>query len=334
MDSKRKYSVLRQILRGGIIVGLGLSLNTAYGQTQTEFRWTGKGDGTSWNDAKNWAEGVVPTGSGSTWRPPAKIDVSGAEVTIQTKVPRFFGDINVGAPGKGCTLNMVTGGDLATQGGVFIGQTNNGTFNMSGGSLTIGVWGARDLRIGNGVMNFGSSASDKAPVIKVVDASRGFQVGANKGDIAEVNLNGYGTISTVQQAVFSLYGQSTVNVTGGNLILIFDTKATGLSRIGGGVRSYKSVINYKLDSTGASTMNFGGNVEFGVSEFNVSLGDGFKAAAGDRFTIISTSGDFTGTKAFGNVANGTILTAGDYKFTAAYTYDASGKDTFVLTVAE
>ncbi len=331
MKSKFRRNSFKRSIQAGVLL-CGFMAGVAVAQTQTEFSWRGQGDGSSWSDAKNWTEGVIPTGSGTGWRPPARIDVSGAEVTVSKKVPRVFGDINVGAGGKGCVLNIVPEGALVTQGSVRIGETGFAKFNMTGGSLTIGVWGARDMRIGNGVMNFGSPAAENAPEIKVIEASRGFLVGGNKGEESEINLSGFGSITTAERACFSLYGKSVLNVAGGNLKLVFDTKATGLNRIGGDARSYKAVVNYTLDAAGASTMHFGGNVAFGVAEFNLALDGSFAAKPGDVFTIVSTQGDFTGQKGFVNVANGQEISAGGYTFKAAYMCDASGKDTFTLTV--
>jgi hypothetical protein len=331
MKTACRGNSFKRSIQAGVLL-CGFMAGAAVAQTQTEFSWKGKGDGTSWSDAKNWTEGVVPTGSGTDWRPSARIDVSGAEVTISKKVPRFFGDINVGAGGKGCTLSFAPGSALQMQGSLRIGEKGFGTFNMTGGKLEIGVWGARDLRIGNGVMNFGSPAAETAPEIKVVEASRGFGSGLNREEDSEVNLSGFGSITTAERACFSLYGKSVLNVAGGNLRLVFDTKATGLNRIGGDARSYKAVVNYTLDAAGASTMHFGGDVVFGEAEFNLALGDGFSAKPGDVFTIVSTQGNFTGQKGFSNVSDGAEISAGGYTFKAAYTCDASGKDTFTLTI--
>jgi len=328
------YSTVKSSLLRSVIL-FGMCSGAVFAQTQTEFSWSGKGDGVSWSDAKNWNEGVVPTGSGSTWRPDARIDVSGAEVTIGEKSPRFFGNTLVGSIGRGCTLNLVEGGELTTQGGLLIGVQSIGTFNMTGGKLTIGIWGARDLRIGNGVMNFGSPVAESAPVIQVVPSARGFSVAMERGEDSVINLSGYGTISTVQRAVFALYGQATVNIIGGNLNLYFDTNpdtAVPTSRIGGPQRSYKAIVNFTLDAAGASTMYFGGDVEIGVAEFNLSVDKSFSANPGDVFTIISAAGDFTGEKRFSNVRNGEEISAGGYTFKAVYTFDARGKDTFTLTV--
>jgi hypothetical protein len=321
----------RYSIQAGVLI-CGLLAGAAVAQTQTEFSWKGKGDGSSWSDAKNWTEGVIPTGSGTDWRPPVRIDVSGAEVTISKKVPRVLGDINVGAGGKGCVLNIMPDGALVMQGTLKIGEIGFAKFNMTGGSLTIGVWGARDLRIGNGVMTFGSPVAETAPEIKVIEASRGFTAGGNKAEESEVNLSGFGSITTAERACFSLYGKSVLNVVGGNLKLVFDTKATGLNRIGGDHRNYKAVFNYTFDAAGASTMHFGGDVVFGVAEFNLALGEGFSAKPGDVFTIVSTQGNFTGQKGFSNVSDGMEISAGGYTFKAAYTCDANGKDTFTLTV--
>jgi hypothetical protein len=327
------YSTVKSSLLRAVIL-FGMCSGAVFAQTQTEFSWNGKGDGTSWSDAENWNEGVVPTGSGKTWRPDARIDVSGAEVTIGEEVPRFFGNTLVGSVGKGCTLNLVEGGELTTQGGLLIGGKSIGTFNMTGGKLTIMIWGGRDLRIGNGVMNFGSSVAESAPVIQVVPNSRGFSVAVEKGEESVINMSGYGTISTVQRAVFAHYGQATVNVVGGNLNLYFDTKPDPAltSRIGGNQRRFKAIVNYTLDASGASTMNFGGNVEFGVAEFNLSLDKSFSAKPGDVFTIISAAGDFNGEKQFSNVGADEEIAVGGYTFKAVYTCDPNGKDTFTLTV--
>ena len=331
MNTADRGNSFKRWIQSGVLL-CGFMAGAAVAQTQTEFSWKGKGDGTSWSDAKNWTEGVVPTGSGTDWRPPARIDVSGAEVTISKKVPRFFGDINVGAGGKGCVLNIMPDGALVMQGTLKIGETGFAKFNMTGGSLTIGVWGARDLRIGNGVMTFGSPVAETAPEIKVVEASRGFGSGLNKEEDSEVNLSGFGSITTAERACFSLYGKSVLNVVGGNLKLVFDTKATGLNRIGGDHRNYKAVFNYTFDASGASTMHFGGDVVFGVAEFNLALGEGFSARPGDVFTIVSTQGNFTGQKGFVNVANGQEISVGGYIFRADYIVDPTGKDQFTLTV--
>lgn len=331
MNTAYRGNSLKRWIQSGVLL-CGFMAGAAVAQTQTEFSWKGKGDGTSWSDAKNWTEGVIPTGSGTDWRPPARIDVSGAEVTISKKVPRFFGDINVGAGGKGCVLNIMPDGALVMQGTLKIGEIGFAKFNMTGGSLTIGVWGARDLRIGNGVMTFGSPVEETAPEIKVIEASRGFLVGGNKAEESEVNLSGFGTITTAERACFSLYGKSVLNVAGGNLKLVFDTKSTGLNRIGGDHRNYKAVVNYTLDAAGASTMHFGGNVAFGVAEFNLALDGTFAAKPGDVFSIISCKGDFTGQKGFANVTNGQEISVGGYIFRADYIVDPNDKDQFTLTV--
>jgi hypothetical protein len=333
MKVVKRNKMFSRFIQAGVVL-CGLLAGEASAQTQTEFSWSGKGDGTSWSDAENWNEGTVPTGSGGAWRPPVRIDVSGSEVTIGKRTPKVFGLITVGSSGKGCTLNLVEGGELFTQGGVLIGAQGVGRFNMTGGLLTVAVWGARDFRIGSGIMTFGSSSAESAPVIKVVESARGFVTAMERGENAEVTLSGYGTLSTVQRAAFSIYGSSIINVIGGNLKLDFDTKPNPAvtSRIGGNHRSCKATVNYTLDASGASTMKFGGNVEFGVTEFNLKLDKSFSANPGDVFTIISAAEDFTGEKRFSNVSNGEEIPVDGYTFKAVYTYDPNGKDTFTLTV--
>lgn len=304
----------------------------------TAFQWTGKGDGATWSDPANWAGNTVPYGQGSfgsSNRPDTNIEQEGADVTIQSRVPKAFGHINVGAAGKGTTLNIIEGGALATQGSMVIGENDTtGHFNMSGGWLEIGVWGARDLRIDNGSMVFGSDKPETAPSITISPSARGLSIaGANKSNV-EVTLQGHGSIVTAQRAVFSIYGRSTINVIGGNLNLDFGAENPTESNIGGKNHpSYHlATFNYTLDAAGASTMKFGGDVLFGVCEFNLDVADDFEAKPGDVFTIVSAKGDFIGNRAFGNVPDGATLTAGDYKFKAAYAYSADGEDRFTLTV--
>ncbi len=308
------------------------------------FIWDGGGDGVNWTDLANWDNDIVPFGSHvPLYRPDIHILNNGADVLINSNVPDIYGHIQVNSIAAGvtgsATLRIEDGANLTTGGSIYAGEAVNGStkaghFKMTGGAVTIGIYGARDLSISNGTMEFGSATAGTAPVF--INNSRGFFVG-NQCD-GDVTFSGYGEFSVVGDVTLGGYRNFArdIDIIGGNLSIQF-AKGGGLgnltnqtvfiSRYNQGTTS----INYTLDAAGASTIYCGGNVQFGTSSlFSLALDDSFAANVGDIFTIIDAAGAFTGNGRFGNILDGDILAVGNYEFRANYNNDSGS--TFTLTV--
>jgi Hint domain len=96
--------------------------------------WTGLGDGTSWNDPKNWDNGVPQSGS--------NVLISQASLTsISYENPTdITGLASVTIASSSSTYDLESGILVATD-GLAIGENGDqGVVNQTGGSATIGVW--------------------------------------------------------------------------------------------------------------------------------------------------------------------------------------------------
>lgn len=336
---KFPYSLLFYTLNAALLVSFAPSL-------MAQTTWTGATDN-NWNTATNWTNGV-PSDSNQ----PVTIAADGANVTMSaagaSRSLTVSGD-GTTAPILNITQNLsnnfspVNVGSSTTNGSNF-----SGTINHTSGTVTIGGGsGSRRLHIAasagvtpsfsgnNGTYNFGGILAT-APILSVTE---GINIGGRSGETGTLSLSGHGTISNAAAVQMSqLNGNSTLNVTGGNLSINFATGISagtvGFSMANSGAGLAK--INATINATGFSTINIGGDLSFGGNgltrtQFNLAL-DNFAPTVGSTFTILSATGNFVGTQGrFGNVANDDILTVGGIDFRANYN-TGIGNDTFVLTV--
>lgn len=312
-------------LNAALLIGFAPSLKAAT-------IWTGGASTTDWNTPGNWDNGL-PSDSNQ----PVTIAADGANVTMSAAgVSRSLTVSGNGttAPILNITQNLSNNFSQVTIGSSSADSNNfSGTVNHTSGTLLIGGGsGMRRLIIAasagvsvsgnNGAYSFGGILAT-APILSVTD---GFSIGRRPGESGTLSLSGYGTISTASTSVMSqLNGSSILNVTGGNHSINLATGispgTTGFSMAnsGGGL----AIINATIDSTGFSTINIGGDVDFGGNnltrtQFNLSL-DNFAPTVGSTFTILSATGNFVGTQGrFGNVANDDILTVDGIDFRANY----------------
>ncbi len=343
MYNKIKNNNLKVKLIACVLI-LSASIGVTLAADPAVFIWDGGGDGVNWADSANWDNDIIPFGSNvPLYRPEIHILTDGADVLINSDVPDIYGHIQVNSIAAGvtgsATLRIEDGADLYSGGTINIGEPTSasprkGHFKMTGGRVEINIYGARDLNMNNGTMEFGSPIAESAPTIE--NNSRGFSVGVHCP--ADVTFSGYGTIKIVGDTTLGSYRTHTknINVIGGNLSIDFATGGGLLNLVPGIVyinrfNNGHTAINYTLDAAGASTMRCGGNVQFGTSNsFNLSVDNSFNANVGDVFTIIDAAGSFTGNGKFGNVEDNAVITAGRYSFRANYNTDSGSK--FTLTV--
>ncbi len=150
--------MLRKTIRlTSVALLYGLLSNASFGQLDGLYEFDAGGDGTSWDDAANWAEITDPFGNplGGGDPPTAPTPTTSADVPLLgllvvdgTQAGQTALDVNVGT-GNGNGSLTITGGDLTTR-SVFVGRDpggiNIGLLNQSGGVLDSG----NDIHLGFG----------------------------------------------------------------------------------------------------------------------------------------------------------------------------------------
>lgn len=293
--------------------------------------WEGT-NGNDWNTAANWSNGVPTSSTAVT------IALDGANVTMSAA----GNTANMTVSGGGATtptLNITQ--NLSTNGSLTVGSAGGtgykGIVNHTAG--TVQTTGVGRLYIaydgsGSGTYNFGG-AEPTAPIATIGGS---VIMGHNTTDNGLLSLSEYGTISGNDFVMSSSNGTSEWRVSGGNLDIDFAGKLS-ISHSGFGTATLRAII----DNTGFSTINFGGNVEFGrldltanSSRFVLELGNGYAHVPGTEFMILDAVGDFTRHAEFGQV-NGSVYTPGasftvdGYEFSAAYLTGENVNSQFVVT---
>lgn len=271
---------------------LGLMPTVSYGQLDGLYEFDAGGDGTSWDDAANWAEITDPNGNplggGDPATPPAPVtsaDVPllGLLIVDGTQAGQTALDVSIGTVNGGGSLTL-TGGDLTTR-DIFVGRDaggiNIGLLAMSGGDLVVGD----DLTLGAGSVGImtmsGGTASTNDDFNINANSSLTMTGGElNVGDRINTSDNA-GLIvdggSIVADDDFFFFDNSQVTLNSGLLEtkdkLRFDSDESfsGKLTINGGI-ARSNEFGIEIDGL---LSDFRGEVEInGDGVFQVELGDG------------------------------------------------------------
>lgn len=293
--------------------------------------WTGATDN-DFNTAGNWDNGLPGDPS-----PTPIISADGANVTmsgaVSTRTTVISGN-GTTAPKLTITENYTNLFSVFQVGSNATGNNYSGIVEHTSGTLAIsGGSGARRLQIAvgadgtttghSGLYTFGG-ASSTAPT---VDVAGNVYIGQRPGESGTLTLQDHGTFTSAEKVSLAEFnGSATLNVIGGDLTIDLATGviagADGLAfaKSGGGT----ATLNATITSTGLSTINVGGDVQFdngggGLNTlFNLFL-DGVTPSAGTTYNVIVATGSFTGNGVFGNVGDGDIITVDGIDFEADYT---------------
>jgi len=308
-----------------IVIAVGVAMLALMSHAQNSL-WTGLIDN-DFNNTNNWNAGL----SGSVG-----IVLSGANVTMSAASPTLY-SLHVGGTGTAPILNISQNVNIGTASPrrFYVGHASNdtdGVVNHTAGTLTasglqVGAVGVSGTGTSNrkGTYNFSGGAINVTADI--------FYIGQYAADTAVMNLSGSGTVTSAAIVKMNRFGgSSTLSVTGGDLALNFNAGLT----INENGSTGSSIINATIDSTGFSTINVLGDVQFNKAEavnrteFNLALGSGYVHTPNTTYTIINATGDFTGLGVFGNISDGQELTVDGNLFKANYV-TGEGNDTFTIT---
>lgn len=288
--------------------------------------WTGATNN-DWNTETNWSAGlpgsITPTPTIAA--DGAVVNMSGPVITRSTVVSGN----GTTAPVLNITQNFINAYSAFIVGANATATGYSGVVNHTSGTVSInGTSGTRRLQIGytgistgtgNGTYNFGG-ASETAPVL---DVGGSILLGGRPGEKGVLSLSGFGTLnqgslSTDHFQMSSFNGASTLEVIGGDLSINLANNLI-LAGSGGGT----ATLSATLTASGFSTINVGGGVQLdngagGLNALFVLNLNGFSGTIGQKITIIDANAAFTGNGVFGNVADGSTISAGGYDFLADY----------------
>jgi len=256
--------------------------------------WDAGGDGESWDDGDNWSDNTKP-GVGDY----AQLG-AGGEALVDSTMTESCNRVYVALSGASGTLN-ITGGSLSTTGAtdyIFIGYTSTatGTVNMSGGTLSggdqifCGMYGPGVFNMTGGSV----SSADKTVIGRTanvtgtwnmsggtltttshlyvgesgtgtlnlvggtITATTDLYIGVHSGSSGTINLDG-GTINARDLYMYS--GRSTMDVTGGTLVLDGDDESTvqgyidnGYITAYGGDPAATLNLDYNVTTAGKTTL--------------------------------------------------------------------------------
>jgi hypothetical protein len=311
MEMKNRYKA--GLLAAGLLAG-----SCAFGQTY----WTGAADGTNFNNAANWNNGLpTSTINGAD----GFITNSGANITMTANFnagQHIRVGYGMGVPygmSSPATLNVGTNQLRAGNNrDVRVGEVGGrGVVNQTGGSvygnrIYLG-WGETHSRGSEGVYNFSGGT---------LTAVQRVYIGGYGSDKGVMNLSGNGTVSFGElYMTTNTDAEGELNIFGGSLdITVARVYCPSTRRI--------PSIGAEIDSTGISTINVTGDFQFGSEmAFNLALGDDYTHSLGKVYTIIDAA-TFSGTSRFANIADGQTLNVDGNEFTAKYDLTDA---TFTLT---
>ena len=226
----------------------------------------------NWTSTSTWTSGHTP---GSTGLAEPVFIRAGATVTVDSNVvptaPGSVTNITIGEDSSTNvgTLVITTGGTVAATGSVAVMRSGNslisgatGTLSITGGSLSVGT----TFTVGAGTAS---------------------QAGSGSGIL---NISGPAKLSITGAATFG----SATAAQGSGVISIFGDEAT-ISGSSLTVNPF-TTINFALDATGISALNFSGVVSFATGTQNSVIninGAGYTGGT-QTFTVID-AGSFSGT---------------------------------------
>jgi len=294
--------------------------------------WTGAINN-DFNTVGNWNNGM-PHGTNI-----AHIAASGANVTMSAASPTLLHHVYVGGTGTAPILNISQNLNINTTSSrtLYVGNAadnSDGVVNHTAGTMSanrlfisaVGVSGGANRM---GTYNFSGGA---------INSTGDMYIGQYAQDTGVLNLSGSGTVTVGGVTKMNRFGgNATLNVTGGNLTINFNAGLT----INENGSPGSSTIRATIDSTGFSTINVGGNMQFNKAGdtvnrtlFDLALGSGYEHTLNTTYTILDATGDFTGLGVFGNVTEGQILTVNGNEFRANYVTDGPGSQFTITAIPE
>ncbi len=289
-----------------------------------EATWTGA-TSNDWNTGGNWTSGQSPDfntgyiisqdGATVTMSGPSaagSVTVSGngttaPELIISQNLVMNWQSMVVGSSGSGSGYSGVVRHISGTVGPQYADNLN----------LNIAAFAGGDSSGNTGAYYFGGASAGTAPVFSS-GLSGTVAIGGRPGETGLLSLSGHGTFTSAGAIMAGVFnGSGTIRVEGGNLSI--NAGALRLNQSNGGSARLDAVMT----ESGFSTINVSGEVYLGSGVvFNLSLGETFTATLGQSFAVIDAGGGFTGLGVFSNVAEGAVISVGNYDFQASYLGDA------------
>lgn len=286
--------------------------------------WTGATND-DWNTGSNWSSSASPDFNDAyiISQDGAKVTMSGASAA---------GDVIISGDGtnapeltisQSLVLNwqsMVVGSDGSGSGyGGIVRQVSGTVAPMYADNLNLYIANAAsgDSSGNTGAYYFGGTSAGTAPVF-FSGVSGSVEIGGRPGETGLLSLSGYGTFTSSGAILAGVFnGSGTIRIEGGNLTI--NAEVLRLNQSNGGSARLDAVMT----ESGFSTINIAGEVYIGNGvEFDLSLGENFTATLGQSFVVIDAGGGFTGGGVFSNVAEGAVVSIGDFDFQASYLDDA------------
>jgi len=308
---------------------------TAVAPPNTTDSWTGGGDGTSWNNASNWNNGIPNSTT-------VDVTIGTATAAVNDNLTASVGNLTLSNAGDALTIQngialTVAGSNINNAGTITLGSSGNLTelvVGLSTGGTNTTLSGTGTLTLSNNANNyiFGAASTDTLTNHETIQ-------GAGHIGNGQLTLVNSGTINANQSAGMTIQANGgvtntgTIKATGGTLAFVSST----VTNTGGTISDSANTLQFTNSTVNGGNVTLTGASLLQLTNSTIHGGTLTNAAAGTIEVISnSTLGGTINNSGLIKVDNGGALTleSGTYSTLGAVQVNSTGNVTeFVVGTA-
>ena len=308
---------------------------TAVAPPNTTDSWTGGGDGTSWNNASNWNNGIPNSTT-------VDVTIGTATAAVNDNLTASVGNLTLSNAGDALTIQngialTVAGSNINNAGTITLGSSGNLTelvVGLSTGGTNTTLSGTGTLTLSNNANNyiFGAASTDTLTNHETIQ-------GAGHIGNGQLTLVNSGTINANQSAGMTIQANGgvtntgTIKATGGTLAFVSST----VTNAGGTISDSANTLQFTNSTVNGGNVTLTGASLLQLTNSTIHGGTLTNAAAGTIEVISnSTLGGTINNSGLIKVDNGGALTleSGTYSTLGAVQVNSTGNVTeFVVGTA-